>query len=116
MLDEKKLNIVMKGLGDYLSDYIEKNMPVTIAFQKYGLSFAVYGTQNRGMLQVSYKGPGELRLQLGVLREGTDRLYSHYLPIRSPEEMIRYLRDPASHADWMNSVRNLSDSVDDYWD
>ena len=56
-----------------------------------------------------------MRLQLGVYRKGSNRLYSNFMPAAAAEEMIRYLRDPASHAQWLEQIAQLSDRVDDDW-
>jgi len=56
-----------------------------------------------------------VRLQLGVYRKGSNRLYSNFMPAAAAEEMIRYLRDPASHAQWLEQIAQLSDRVDDDW-
>lgn len=113
--EEKKQNLV-KVLGNALAERLEKNCPITAAFTPYCVQFPVIGTKNEGRLQLTYKDPGQVLLQLGVYRKGTNRLYSHFLPASTGEEMIRYLRDPASHQDWLEQIRQLSDSVDDYWD
>lgn len=116
MTNAEKQNKVAEALGKYLAEYLEKNSPVTIAFKPYSLRFDVYGTQNEGMMKLAYNAPGEVRLQLGIYRKGTDRLYSNFLPVAAQEEMILYLRDPASHQEWLEQIKHLSDSVDDYWD
>lgn len=116
MTNSKKQNKVAEALGNYLAEYLEKNNPVTIAFKPYSLRFDVYGTQNEGMMKLAYKAPGEVQLQLGIYRKGTDRLYSNFLPAAPLEEMICYLRDPSSHREWLEQIAHLSEKVDDFWD
>ena len=98
----------MKGLSNQIP---EKGI-----FRPYGFTFDVYGTQNKGMMQVEYKCGADRMLKLGVLREGTDRLYSHFLPSGTNQELIAYLEAPNSLSDWLDSIKHLSDSVDNYWD
>ena len=113
--EEKKHNLV-KVLGNDLAERLEKNSPLTAEFTPYCVQFPVIGTKNEGRLQLTYQAPGQVRLQLCVYRKGTNRLYSNFLPASDAEEMIRYLRDPASHQTWLEQIAHLSDSVDDYWD
>ena len=111
---------MMEKMGDYLARYVETSSPVTLDFQPKTNYFEIDGTENFGMLTVARNAAQndslQLRLQLGALRKGTDRLYSNFLPATDAQEMIRQLRDPAAHARWMEHIRQLSDSVDDYWD
>jgi len=113
--EEKKHNLV-KVLGNALAERLVKNSPITAAFTPYCVQFPVIGTKNEGRLQLTYQAPGQVRLQLAVYRKGTNRLYSNFMPAATAEEMIRYLRDPATHLEWLEQIAHLSDSVDDYWD
>jgi len=118
MTNQEKQRKLVEALGDYIARYVEENSPVTRGFQPYRLTIDVCGTENLAMLMVSRDAgkPDSLRLQLGVARRGTDRLYSNYLPAADARETVRILRDPASHAQWIEQIKHLSDSVDDYWD
>lgn len=120
MTNQEKQRKLMEALGDYIARYVEENSPVTRGFQPYGLSIEVCGTQNFAMLRVARDAARDdslqLRLQLGVARRGTDRLYSNFMSAADAQETVRILRDPASHAQWLEQIKHLSDSVDDYWD
>lgn len=118
MTNQEKQNKLVEALGDYIARYVEENSPVTRGFQPYGLTIEVCGTENLAMLKVSRDAVREdsLRLQLGVVRKGTDRLYSNFMPAANAQETVRILRDPASHGQWLEQIKHLSDSVDDYWD
>ena len=111
---------MMEKMGDYLARYVETSSPVTLDFQPKTLYFEIDDTENFGILTVARNVAEDnslrLRLQLGALRKGTDRLYSSFLPATDAQEMIRQLRDPATHGRWMEQIRQFSDSVDDYWD
>lgn len=58
----------------------------------------------------------QLRLQLAVFRKGTDRLYSNSMLAADAKETVGTLRDPAFCTQWMEQIKHLSESVDDYWD
>ena len=120
MTDQKKQRKLVEALGDYIARYVEENIPVTRGFQPYSLSIEICGTENMAILKVARDAAQpdsmQLRLQLGVLRRGTDRLYSNFMSAADAQETVRILRDPASHAQWLEQMGHLSDSVDDYWD
>ena len=120
MTNQEKQKKLVEALADYLAQYVEENSPVTLGFRPYGLHIDVCGTENLAMMRVArdaaQKDSLQLRLQLGVVREGTDRLYSNYLSAEDAQETVRILRDPACHEQWLEQIRNLSDRVDDYWD
>lgn len=113
--EEKKQNLV-QVLGNALAEHLEKNSPVTAAFTPFYVQFPVIGTSNEGRLQLTYQAPDRVQLQLCVYRKGTDRLYSNFMPAADAQETVRILRDPASHAQWLEQIKHLSDSVDDFWD
>ena len=120
MTNQEKQRKLVAALGDYIARYVEENSPVTRGFQPYGLTIEVCGTENLAMLKVArdtaQRESLQLRLQLGVVRKGTDRLYSNFMPAADAQETVRILKDPASHAQWLEQIKHLSDSVDDYWD
>ncbi len=120
MTNQEKQHKLVEALGDYIARYVEENSPVTRGFQPYGLSIDVCGTENLAMLKVArdaaQRDSLQLRLQLGVVRKGTDRLYSNFMPAADAQETVRMLRDSASHEQWLEQIQHLSDSVDDYWD
>ena len=120
MTNQEKQQKLVEALGDYIARYVEENSPVTRGFQPYGLSIDVCGTENLAMLKVArdaaQRDSLQLRLQLGVVRKGTDRLYSNFMSAADAQKTIRILRDPASHEQWLEQIKHLSESVDDYWD
>ena len=115
MIDTEMQRMVNEGLGNFVADQLEKNLPVTASFRGCGLRFEVCGTENEGMIKLEYYAPGQVYGQLGVYRKGTDRMYSNFISAVTAEEMIRYLRDPATHREWLEQISHLSESVDDYW-
>ena len=114
--NKEKLLKLMGILGDHLAEHIIQNSPVKIGFQTYAVRFQIENSENMGLMKLSYQHPGQLRLQLGVVRVGTDRLYSNFFPCKNEEEMLRYLKDSAAHAEWAQQTIHLSESVNDYWD
>lgn len=119
MTNQEKQRKLVEALSDYVARYVEEDSPITRGFQPYGLTIEVCGTKNLAMLKVARDAARpdslQLRLQLGVVRKGTDRLYSNFMSAADDQETVRILRDPASHAQWLEQIKHLSDSVDDYW-
>ena len=120
MTNQEKQRKLVEALGDYIARYVEENSPVTRGFQPYSLTIEVCGTENLAMLKVARDAARDdslrLRLQLGVVRKGTDRLYSNFMSAADAQETVRFLRDPSSHAQWLEQIKHLSVSVDDFWD
>ena len=54
MTNAEKQKKVAEGMGDYLAQHIQKNLPITIGFKPYGLNFDVYGTKNKGTMQLTF--------------------------------------------------------------
>lgn len=120
MTNQEKQRKLVEALGDYIARYVEENSPVTRGFRPYGLTIEVCGTENLAMLKVArdaaQRDSLQLRLELGVVRQGTDRLYSKFMSAADAQETVRTLRDSAVHEQWIEQIKHLSNSVDDYWD
>ena len=112
---EKQLKLV-EAVCRQLISRIEENSPVTVAFRPFRCSFEVCGTDNLGVVTLQFRSPGQLSLQLGVLRAGTDRLYSNFLPSASEKKALAYLQNPVTHREWLELIGHLSAKVDGYWD
>ena len=116
MINEEKQIILNGMLGNRMAEQLEKNLPLTAAFRSYSIKFEICGTINQGLMKLEYHSPGKVYGQMGVFRKGTDRMYSNFIPTATAEEMILYLRDPATHTQWLEQTKDLSDRVDDFWD
>ena len=113
-VEEQKRNL-MKAVGNAMAELLEEVMPAASKFTPFYVQFPVIDTKNDSRMQITWNAPGEVRIQLGVFRKGTDRQYSNYLLRASAEEMMRYVRDPDSHEVWMEQIEHLSEKVDEYW-
>lgn len=116
MTNEEKNKKLMEAAANHLAEYLEQKGPVTALFTPYWVRFQIFGTENEGMMKLTYKAPGELRLQIGAYRKGTDRIYSHFLSGAPGEEIICDLRDAETRQLWLKQIQDLSNSVDDFWD
>ena len=116
LTNQEKQTIVMRRVAEELVKGLRTQVPEKGIFKSYGFRFDVYGTKNAGMMQVEYKSGDQRMLHLGVLRKGTDRLYSHFLPRGTNQDLIAYLENPDNLSEWLESIQHLSDQADDYWD
>lgn len=115
LTNQEKQTIVIKRVAEELVKGLRTQVPEKGIFKPYGFTFDVFGTENKGMMQVEYKSGADRMLKLGVLRKGTDRLYSHFLPRGTNQALIAYLEDPDNLPEWLTSIQHLSDSVDAYY-
>ena len=117
MTNEEKQRMVTEKMGEVIAHYVEQNSPVTPGFKTFYVTAEVFGTKNKAALWVMRDElqEGKLRLRLGVVREGTDRVTSHFLPAEDPDELLKTLQDSAAHQDWMEQIKELSKSVDAFW-
>ena len=115
LTNQEKQRLVMERLAEELVKGLRTRIPEKGIFKPYGFRFDVYGTKNVGMMQVEYKSGADRILKLGVLREGTDRLYSNFLPSGTNQDLIAYLENPDNLSDWLTSIQHLSDTVDAYY-
>lgn len=116
MIDMEYLKDLTEAMGDLLAEHIEKNSPVCITFRPCGYRFSIPGTQNEGVVRLTYTHPKMIGMNIGVYRMGTDRVYSNFFSSRTGEEMIRYLRSPEAHREWQTQIEHLSNRADEEQD
>ena len=56
------------------------------------------------------------RLAMGVFRKGTDRVVSSYVFKGTKSELLAYLKSEESKEQIYETVLELFDKTDDYWD
>lgn len=115
MFNAENQIIMNQRVGNHMAEQLEANLPLTAVF-RYSIRFEVCGTENLGLLKLEYYEPGKVFGQLGVHRKGTDRMYSNFISAATAKEMARCLRDPETHQEWVEQIKNLSEKVNKYWD
>ena len=109
-------------MANHIADELEK--PIE-KYGKKGVRFP-YSRENQksaptnyAQLVVSRNSGDEVSLQIGVCREGTDRLYSNFLfeAGKTQDEIKAWLKNTdVCIPVILNCAKELSDSVDEYWD
>ena len=93
-------------------------MPECGDYKRRPAVFPVPGTSNLAFLEIEHfsTAPAEERtLTIGVLRNGTDRLYSNYMYTGNKTQMLSYLSENDRRDEFVSSIKDLSNSVDKYW-
>ena len=86
--------------------------------ERQGVTFPVPGTGNIARL---YAGPVDKRKNskwhytVGVCKDGTDMMVSHYLKSGTREEVCEYVKTEENKSKTIESVKKLSDNVDERW-
>lgn len=108
---------------DKLAEYIIRHMinqvrdsiPKSGSFNRVTVTFITNHTkEHRGVLSVEpySAGPEQRKAVAGVIKEGTDRLYSHIMAAGTNEELLRYLTDSGTKDDLIKSYKELFASAD----
>lgn len=107
---QKTLEELVQSCLDYLIEKKDEELP--------GIIFHIPGTSNNARL---YFGPVDKRKDskwqytVGVYKEGTDMLVSHYLKSGTREEVYEHIKTGENKTKTIESIKTLSDSVDDRW-
>ncbi len=116
--DAEKLELLMGKALDYLLQWLETQTPDSGHFKRSPVLFDIPGTRNVAFLEVQHHTtapPAERSASVGVLRDGTDRMYSNFLMRGTKAEILEYLRAGERKAMLESSVMRLSRNVDKYW-
>lgn len=76
----------------------------------FRVGLTIPGTDNKGILELSKRD--EWHVNISIVKQGTDRLYSHYLFYGDKDKVLAYLRDDSSPEELYNSIRELLDRAD----
>ena len=91
---EERMRFLAGRAAEVMIQRIQKEIPQRGSFGKISVSFDIPETKNSAMLLLEHSltgTPDQRRLQIGVRREGTDRLHSNYLMHDTNENIIKYL-------------------------
>ena len=92
---EEQIRFLAGRAAEVLIQRIHNEVPQSGDFRNISVSFIIPETQNRAVLLVEHSLTGipeQRRLQIGALREGTNRLRSNYLMHDTNENIIKYLK------------------------
>lgn len=85
--------------------------------ESWGVGLKLDGTENRAFLVVerSASDPSLKMLSVQVLRAGHDRCVMNYMKNGTMEELLDYLTDEANLGELLDSIRHLSDRIDEMY-
>ena len=96
---------------------IRQHVPESGKKDRCGIGLKLDGTENRAFLVVerSAGDPSLKVLSVQVVRAGHDRCAMNYIKKGTQEELLDYLADEASLSELLDSIRHLSDRVDEMY-
>ena len=121
-MNDKAKEILKKALHSTeqaVVDYVNENMAEEGRFEGFAYGFDLPFTENHMKYQFmadALSPEKSRRIAVGVFREGTDRLTSHYVFKGTKAEIIDFLKSEEGKEQIYASVIELSDKTDDYWD
>ena len=110
--------LIGKGI-EYFKNALVELVSSTGRIRPFRMRFHIPGTENKGFFIVESAeagSPDDRYLQIGVCRDGTDRLTSNYLSRGTNQELIDYLSRAHLTEALANAFSLLSEKTDDYWD
>ena len=116
--EEQFLFLITKG-SEHLQNFLADSIPQSGRIQPFRIRFHIPGTRNIGLfiIESAESGSADDRyLQIGVFRENTDRLTSHYLTRGTNAALIEYLKTDELAEKLKSDFSHLSDKTDEYWD
>ena len=91
-------------------------IPEKGTFRPYRAFFRYRGSRNEVMFRFEQQSGDIRRLILSAVRPGYDMAVSHFLMRGTNQELLDYLSDRAHIPEWLDSFRQLSDSLDEKLD
>ena len=115
MPNRKKCEKVLEKIIALLAGQVREKMSAGESVGRALYTFEVYGTENRGRMEL--KGSplpgGRGVVSLGVHRRDSDRLHSYFLFSGEPWQLLEKLQDPATAAEWLRDLESLSHREDE---
>ena len=119
MLDftyDEELNKLTEYIINYTADKVRDLVPEAGSFDKIITTFTTHFTkEHKGLLSVepSASPAGQRKVVAGVIKEGTDKLYSNIMATGTKEDVLRYLSDGGTKDELVESYRKLFVSADE---
>ena len=113
----EKWRILLQFVAGDLVKKIQQHVPEPGKTDRCGVGLKLDGTENQAYLVVerSASAPSLKVLSVQVVRAGHDRCVMNYIKKGTQEELLDYLADEASLRELLDSIRHLSDRVDDMY-
>lgn len=102
---------------EFFMKKMREEMPKTGAFRPISVSYMIPGTANAAVFQIESIStePDKRIFKVFVVRRGEDRAYNHFFKSGENAVIWEYFENKAVVNEIVESVRELSKSVDDYY-
>ncbi len=116
--NKEKTKKSMNAALDYIKENAERRVPENGKYTKLMALFDINGTSNEARIAIEYDpvDPKNKRtVTAGVVRKGTDRLYTSYISTGTKKEILEFLNSKECPDTVYKSVKKLSSKVDEYF-
>ncbi len=112
------IDTLTNKLCEILSQRVCAEVPQNGKFSKISVTYSIPDTQNKARVSVEHDliNPKDgRRLCVSSFRNGSDRLVSSYVFKGTKQEILEYLNNSKSAEKILKTIKQLSDSVDNYY-
>ena len=112
---DEELNGLTEHIIKYLINQLRDSIPLSGSFNRVFMQFITnYTKEHTGLLSIEPTASDKRRkVVAGVIKEGTDRLYSHIMATGTNDELISYLSGDGTKGELIDSYKKLFASADD---
>lgn len=112
------MNLLVPKAKEVLEQKAEKEVPENGLFKHCFVTIVIPKSNNKGLISIEPdpKNPKELRtLIVGAHHKNRDRLSSNIMITGTKKEIMDYLKSDDNREEIVNSILELSKSVDDFY-
>ncbi|MCD8024630.1 MAG: hypothetical protein LUE64_03770 [Candidatus Gastranaerophilales bacterium] len=116
--NEDKTQFLTRRCSEILAGRAEKEVPENGNFTKILVTFDVPETQNQASMVVecdALNPKDSRRVSVCARRKGSDRLTSIYMFKGTKKEVLDYLNNKENYPNFVNAVKDVSLSTDEYF-
>ena len=113
---DEELCKLLDYIVNHMINQVKDSIPESGSFNKVLMSFSTHFTgEHKGLLYIEpYSAdPDQRKVVAGVIKAGTDKLYSNIMTVGTNEELVRYFSDSGTVDDLIDSYKKLFVSADE---
>lgn len=115
---ETVLNKIVTTSNGMLASAAEKQVPENGKFKPITIEYKIPDTVNMAKITIECdenEPKATRRLSVGVHHQNADRLISNYVFKGDKNQVIEYLNNADNAPDFVNTIKELSEKTDDYY-